>query len=203
MMQRTVFVVDDDPEMRESLNLMLRSRGLRVVAFGSAEEFLDSNFESNIGPKCLILDIRMPGMSGLGLQEILAQKDIHIPILFLTGVGDVATAVQALRGGAVDFVQKPLHRQALLERVERALDIDAQTIAAGERHAEYRARLDSLSEREREVFDLLIQGKNSKEIAAHMGIGIPTVTKHRTRVFQKMKVRNAVELVKLTSTFPN
>jgi FixJ family two-component response regulator len=196
--RRIVIVVDDDPEMREAVTLMLESADLGVESFSCAEEFLEAPFRHDC-PKCLILDVRMRGLSGLGLQKRLTQQGVRVPIIFLTGFGDVTTAVQAIRSGGFDFLEKPLHRDLLLERIVSALDLDAQLLLEERKSATIGKRVEGLSRREREVFLMLVEGKSNKEIARNLAIGMPTVTKHRTRVLHKMGVRNVFELVSLTA----
>jgi FixJ family two-component response regulator len=200
--KRTVIVVDDDPEMCQAIALMLEPAGLHVETFSSAEDFLKIPFLHD-APKCLILDVRMHGLSGLGLQKRLLQQGARIPIIFLTGFGDVSTAVQAIRSGGFDFLEKPLHRDRLLERIERALDFDAELLLAEREIASIQKRINSLSRRERDVFHLLVEGNSNKEIARALAIGMPTVTKHRTKVLHKMCVRNAFELVALATRSQN
>jgi two-component system response regulator FixJ len=192
--QRTVIVIDDDLEMRTAIALMLESSGLRIESFASAEEFLKTPVHHDAA-KCLILDLRMRGLSGLGLQQRLLEDGVRIPIIFLTGFGDVPSAVQAIRSGGFDFLEKPLHRDLLLERIRRALDHDAQLLMLDHEQHAIEKRIDSLSRRERDVFYLLLEGKSNKEIARALRIGIPTVTKHRAKVLQKMRSRNVFELV--------
>ena len=196
----TVYVVDDDPQVRESLKLLMRSVGLRTEVFGSAEDFLEAYEDDSGPPRCLVLDVRMPGMSGLGLQEKLVAASVKIPIIMITGYGDVSMAVKAMGAGAVDFIEKPFSRQALLTRVQEAIDRDA-----GRRHQETQQsnmadRLASLSHREREVMNLLIAGNHSKQIASKLKIGEKTVAKHRARVFEKMRIDSAAALVHLAYT---
>jgi FixJ family two-component response regulator len=190
----TVFVIDDDPEIQAAMKRMLSSAGMDVVTFADAESFLQSPIQRNV-PSCLLLDVRMPGMSGLGLQQRLAGQGISIPVVFLSGFGDVPTAVEAIRSGAVDFLEKPFNREALLKSVARALDLDAQMQLNERQTVENRKRLDSLTRRERDVYELLLDGKSNKEIGAALGVGLPTVTKHRARVLKKLGVKNVFELV--------
>jgi FixJ family two-component response regulator len=150
---------------------------------------------------CVILDVRMRGLSGLGLQKRLVQQGVRIPIIFLTGFGDVTSAVQAIRSGGFDFLEKPLHRELLLERIFRALDLDAQLLMQERENATIEKRIDTLSRRERDVYSLLVEGNSNKEIARTLAIGMPTVTKHRTRVLHKMGARNVFELVALAAKF--
>jgi FixJ family two-component response regulator len=193
-----VYIVDDDADVRESLNLLLASAGFRVQDFSSAEEFLEHGVPPLDAPRCLLLDLRMPGLSGLGLQQRLRENSIRIPIVFLTGFGDVAVAVEALKHGAMDFVLKPYHFATLLAKIQQALDVDVQQVAENRRRHGTKDRLASLSKRELDVYRILVDGKNNKEIASMLGIGIPTVTKHRIKIFQKLRVRTLVELIKLS-----
>jgi len=196
----TVYVVDDDPQIRESLKLLMRGVGLRTEVFGSAEDFLEA-FEDDAGPpRCLVLDVRMPGMSGLGLQEKLAAARIKIPVIMITGYGDVSMAVKAMGAGAVDFIEKPFSRQTLLTRVQEAIDQDAARRHRETQRSNVSERLASLSHREREVMDLLIAGHHSKQIAAKLNIGEKTVAKHRARVFEKMRIDSVAGLVHLAYT---
>lgn len=194
----TVFVVDDDPQVCESLSLMVRSVGLEVKTFLSAEAFLDGCDEmTSASPKCMVLDVRMPGLSGLGLQQMLAAKDRKMPIIMISGCADIPMAVQAMSAGALDFLEKPFSRRALLSRIQEAIDLDANARHLCGRKAEVAARMERLSSRQREVMDLLVAGKHSKQIAGELGIGEKTVAKHRAGVLEKMEVDNVVELVRL------
>ena len=160
----TVYVVDDDQEVRESLNLLIRSIGLHVESYSSAEDFLDKYDDCPGPPRCLVLDIRMPGLSGLGLQERLVADNIHIPIVVITGYGDVSMAVQAMDAGAVDFIEKPFSRQQLLTRVQEAIDRDAQYRRDQLLRNDAISRLGTLSERELHVMELMIAGRHAKQI---------------------------------------
>jgi len=195
--QPTVYVVDDDPQVRESLTLLMNSVGLNVQAYACAEEFLE-NYRDEAGPpRCLVLDVRMPGLSGLGLQERLATQSIKIPIIMITGYGNVPMAVQAMGAGACDFIEKPFSRQALLMRVQEAIDRDAQHRTDQARRSVVTAKLATLSQREREVMTLIVGGDNSKHIASKLQISEKTVAKHRAKVFQKMEVDSIAALVAL------
>ena len=196
----TVYVVDDDPQVRESLKLLMRSVGLRTEVFGSAENFLEAYEDDDGPPRCLVLDVRMPGMSGLGLQEKLVAARIKIPIIMITGYGDVSMAVKAMGAGAVDFIEKPFSRQALLTRVQEAIDRDASRRHRENQRSDITERLATLSHREREVMELLISGNHSKQIAAKLQIGEKTVAKHRARVFEKMRIDSVAGLVHLAYT---
>ena len=190
-----VHVVDDDRSVREALVAIFQTAAVDVIASPSAETFLDTFERQSESPRCLLLDVSMPGLSGLGLQMKLAAERQPIPIIFLSGQSDVQIAVEAMKHGAVDFVQKPVHPHLLLDKVRRALDLDAQ----GRYRRLHRRRLEIdlqlLSDREREVMELLVYAKNTKEIAAQLGIGVQTVSKHRASLFSKLGVRNVVELV--------
>jgi FixJ family two-component response regulator len=193
----TVYVVDDDPQVCESLGLMVRSVGLDVKTFLSAEEFLDGSHDLPNAPKCMVLDVRMPGLSGLGLQQMLASQEKKMPVIMISGCADIPMAVQAMGSGALDFLEKPFNRRTMLTRIQEAIDRDAQEHHQGMRKAEFSTRLDKLSARQREVLNLLVAGKHSKQIASELGIGEKTVAKHRAGVLEKMQVDNVVELVRL------
>jgi two-component system, LuxR family, response regulator FixJ len=195
----TVYIVDDDPQVCESLSLMVRSVGLDAQAYPSAEAFLDGYHDAPSVPKCMVLDVRMPGLSGLGLQQMLTAQNRKIPIIMISGCADIPMAVQAMSGGALDFLEKPFSRRTMLTRIQEAIDRDANAQRQGARKAELAARVEKLSARQREVFDLLVAGKHSKQIAAQLGIGEKTVAKHRAGVLEKMQVENVVELVRLTA----
>jgi two-component system response regulator FixJ len=178
----TIFVVDDDAAVRDALKLLLRSVGHAVETFGSAQEFLDAYGEDRAG--CLVLDIRMPGMSGLELQQKLNEKHSILPIIFITGHGDVPMAVEAMQAGAVDFIQKPFRDQDLIDRINQALEKDSSNRAAlGERN-DIRRRLETLTPREREVLDLVVHGKANKVIAGDLKLSQRTVEIHRARVME-------------------
>jgi FixJ family two-component response regulator len=194
-----VFVVDDDPQVCESLSLMVRSVGLEAKTYPSAEAFLDGCQETPGAPHCMVLDVRMPGLSGLGLQKMLAAGKRNMPIIMISGCADIPMAVQAMSAGAVDFLEKPFSRQAMLTRIQEALDQDARRQRRSARSAEVAGHIEKLSARQREVLDLLIAGKHAKQIASDLGIGEKTVAKHRAAVLEKMQVDNVVELVRLMS----
>ena len=201
-----VYLVDDEDVVRDALTWLLRSRRLLSEGFGSAEAFeamLDARPERARGwpdaPSCLLLDVRMPGMSGLALFERLIERGIGLalPVIFLTGHGDVPTAVAAVKRGAFDFVEKPFADNALVDRVENALAASAQAIAQRQQHGKLAHRITDLTEREREVMALVIQGLPNKLIADQLNISVRTVEVHRARVFEKMGVKSAVELANL------
>ena len=193
--ESTVFVVDDDADLRESLGWLIESAGLRVKTFSTAEEFL-AGYEPE-EPCCLVLDVRMPGLSGLDLQEELTRRGVPPPIIIVTGHAKVPMAVRALKGGAIDFLQKPFSDQALLDRVRQAIDLDRRTRQARAEDAKVVTLLSRLTPREREVMDLVIAGKPNKIIADDLGISPKTVEIHRARVMEKMQAGSVAELVRL------
>jgi two-component system response regulator FixJ len=191
----TIFIVDDDAAVRDALKLLLRSVGQAVETYASAQEFLDAYSEDR--PGCLVLDIRMPGMSGLELQQKLNEKHSILPIIFITGHGDVPMAVEAMQAGAVDFIQKPFRDQDLIDRINQALDKDSNNRAAlGERN-DIRKRLETLTPREREVLDLVVHGKANKVIAGDLKLSQRTVEIHRARVMEKMQASSLAHLVRM------
>lgn len=191
----TIFVVDDDAAVRDALKLLLRSVGQAVETFGSGQEFLDAYGENRAG--CLVLDIRMPGMSGLELQQKLNERHSILPIIFITGHGDVPMAVEAMQAGAVDFIQKPFRDQDLIDRINQALEKDGNNRAAlGERN-DIRRRLETLTPREREVLDLVVHGKANKVIAGDLKLSQRTVEIHRARVMEKMQASSLAHLVRM------
>ncbi|CAK0763668.1 Transcriptional regulatory protein FixJ [Gammaproteobacteria bacterium] len=192
--QPTVFVVDDDPAVRDSLRLLLESVGLVAETFSSAHQFLEATDPEQ--PGCVLLDIRMPGMSGLELQRRLVARGIILPVIIITGHGDVTTAVQAMKTGAVDFLEKPFNDQVLLDRIHDAITRDAQARRARAEQDEVGRRLGTLSPREVEVLDLIIAGKANKVIALDLGISEKTVEAHRARTMDKMQVRSTADLVR-------
>ena len=195
----TVYIVDDDPQVCESLSLMVRSSGLQAETYLSAEAFLDGFHDTPSAPKCMVLDVRMPGLSGLGLQQTLSTRGKRMPIIMVSGCADIPMAVQAMQAGAMDFLEKPFNRRVLLTRIREAIDDDAKRQHRTARSAELAARLETLSARQREVLDLLVAGKHSKQIASELGIGEKTVAKHRAGMIEKMQVDSIIELVHLMS----
>ncbi len=192
-----VYIVDDDPQVCESLGLMVRGMGMNVETYQSAEAFLDGFRDTSQGPRCLVLDVRMPGLSGLGLQQALVAQGKSIPIIIISGCADIPMAVQAMSNGALDFLEKPFNRRTLLARIQDALDHDVRRQRQNSRSAELNTRMETLSVRQRQVFDLLVVGKHSKQIANELGIGEKTVAKHRAGILDKMQTDNVVELVRL------
>ena len=191
----TVFVVDDDPGVGDAIRLLLRSVGLPASTFLSANDFLDAYEPDQAG--CLVLDVRMPGMSGIDLQARLLEMDSILPIIFVTAHGDVPMAVDAVKAGAVDFIQKPFRDQELLDKIQEALETNARTRAQQMDRDGIRERLETLTPRETEVMDLVVDGKANKNIARAMGISQRTVEIHRARVMEKMQVRSVSMLVQL------
>ncbi len=193
MPEQIIYLVDDDEALRDSLAWLLESQGFKVAAFASAEEFLKAWRPEFNG--CLLLDVRMPGMSGLELHERLRAQYSTLPIIFITGHGDVPMAVAALKKGAVDFIEKPFNDTELLRLVSQCLVTEQEHRARRRQDAEVSRRLDQLTQREREVLDLIIAGKLNKQIADVLGISIKTVEVHRARVMEKMAAQSLAELV--------
>ncbi len=191
----TIFIVDDDREVRQAVALLMESVGLPVETYASADEFLD-RFDPD-RPGCLVLDVRMPGMSGLELQARLAAEAMHPPVIIITGHGDVPMAVRAVRAGAVDFIEKPFNDQALLDSVHRALELDARQRGQARELAEIRRRLDALTPRERQVLELVVRGLRNKMIAAELGVSQSTVEAHRARVMEKTGARTLSDLMRM------
>jgi RNA polymerase sigma factor (sigma-70 family) len=190
-----VFVVDDDQPIRSSLKWLIESVGLRVETYATADEFMHSYYPGRAG--CLLLDVRMPGMSGLELQEHFAKKDIKIPIIIITGHGDVHMAVRAMKAGAVDFIEKPFNDELLLESIRNALAIDKKQREIQTQRAEIAARLANLTPREHEVMEMVTDGRSNKEIAIDLGVSAKTVEAHRARVMEKMEAGSLAELVRM------
>lgn len=191
----TVFVVDDDPPMREALNNLLRSVRLRVEAFGSAQEFLRSR-RSDV-PGCLVLDVRLPGLSGLDLQKRLVEAGTEIPIVFITGHGDIPMSVRAMKAGAVEFLTKPFREQDLLDAIQQALERDRNIREQRAEIEKLRSRFGSLTAREREVMNLMVAGLLNKQIAGELGTSEATVKIHRHQVLKKMGAGSLAELVRM------
>lgn len=190
----TLFVVDNDPATRESLQHLAASVSLPVETFSSGEEFLTRHDRRR--PGCLVVDVRMPGMSGLELQARLAAEDPTLPVIFLTAYGDIPTAVRSLKAGAVDFLEKPWQPQALLDRIHEALVRNEQARRADHERARVEARLALLTPREKEIMHLVAAGKTAKQIAVDLGLSHKTVQVHRARILEKMEVETTCELVR-------
>ena len=191
----TVFVVDDDQAMRNSLKWLIETVGMKVETFASAEEFIKSYYPGRAG--CLLLDVRMPGMSGLDLQQYFAEQSINIPVIIITGHGDVPMSVRAMKAGAVDFIEKPFNDEQLLESIRSALEIDQDQRVLQAERAEIAARLAQLTPREHEVMEMVTNGKANKEIASALGVSAKTVEAHRARVMEKMEASSLAGLVKM------
>ena len=190
-----VYVVDDDPLIQEALDGLIRSAGLRVQTFASAQEFLRSRLSG--APACLVLDVRLPGESGLDLQRELAQAQVSIPIIFITGHGDIPMSVKALKAGAVDFLTKPFRDQELLDGIHKAIEQDRIARSEREHVADVRARFQSLTRREREVMGFVVAGLLNKQIASKLGITEVTIKQHRAQVMQKMHAASMAQLVRM------
>ncbi len=193
----TVFVVDDDAAVRESLSLLIRSMSLAVEAFDSAPAFLEACDPAR--PGCLVLDIRMPGMSGIDLQEHLRSRDIPLPVIFITGHGDVSMAVRAMKSGAIDFIEKPFNDQQLLDRINQALELDRVNREVRDERDSVAAKIDLLSPREREVMKRIVRGEANKVIAIDLGLSERTVEIHRAKVMAKTGARSLAQLVSMVT----
>jgi FixJ family two-component response regulator len=190
-----VFVVDDDPSMRRSLETLLRSVGLDVQLFSSAQEFMQA--ERPDVPGCLVLDVRLPGMSGLAFQEELAKAGVALPVIFITGHGDVPMTVRAMKAGAAEFLTKPFDDQVLLDALHAAIERDRARRRDAASLAVLKARYDELTERERQVMKLVVAGRVNKQIAAELGLSLVTVKVHRGQVMRKMLAKSVAELVRM------
>jgi len=196
-----VFVVDDDSAIRYAMGLLLESVGYQCEVYGSADEFLAAVDATS--PGCLVLDIRMPGMSGLELQQKLAALSSTIPIIFITGHGDVPMAVEAMQKGAIDFIQKPFRDQELLDRISYAMDTDAERRSSRQSVEKLLDKVGRLTKREREVFDLVASGKPNKIVAYELGVSQRTVEIHRARVMEKIEANSLADLVRIHLTISN
>lgn len=192
-----VFIVDDNAGVRDSIAELVSSVGLSHATFESAQQFLDA-FDPE-APGCIVLDVRMAHMSGPALQERLNAMGARIPIVFISGHGDIDVAVKAIKAGAVDYVKKPYRDQQLLDSINEALSRDAAYRRAPARNSDFALRLTKLSDREREVMDLVVQGQASKEVARTLGISHRTVERHRNHIFDKLGVQSVAELVRLAT----
>ncbi|WP_018992961.1 response regulator transcription factor [Aromatoleum toluclasticum] len=192
----TVFVVDDEESVRHSLKWLLGSIALDVKMYESPQAFLDTDFSCDYG--CLILDVRMQALSGLQLQEVLCERAFKLPIIFLSAYGDAQMGAQAIKKGAIDFLQKPYRNQDLLDAVNAALTQSKETLSKQSEQHKYRNCFESLSLREKEIFDLVVEGNSSKEIARILGISPKTVEAHRGRLMSKLGVRSSGELIQLS-----
>jgi FixJ family two-component response regulator len=193
--QNVVFVIDDDASLRESLSSLLRSIGLHVELFDSAAQFLKS--ERPDVPSCLVLDVRLPGLSGLDFQAELIKNDIRVPIIFITGHGDIPMSVRAMKAGAIEFLTKPLREQDLLDAVQAGLDRDRARRESDKTVTELRSRYDSLTGREQEVIGYVASGLMNKQIAGEIGISEITVKVHRGNLMRKMGAKSLADLVRM------
>jgi FixJ family two-component response regulator len=193
--QSTVFVVDDDASIRDALKSLFGSVGLQAQAFASAPEFLQAKLPDT--PSCLVLDVRLPGLSGLDFQAELAKANIQLPIIFITGHGDIPMTVRAMKAGAVEFLTKPFRDQELLDAVQLGLDRDRARRNSDKAVSSVRARYDSLTPREQEVIGLVTSGLMNKQIAAEIGVTEVTVKVHRGHVMRKMGAKSLAELVRM------
>ena len=195
MTEGIVFVVDDDAAVRRALERLIKSVGLVVETFASAREFLHRDPPD--GPACVVTDVRMPGLSGLDLQKELGDAGLSMPIVFMTGHGTVPMSVRAMKAGAVDFLQKPVDEQVLLDAIHQALEKGSREQETLAQQTEIQERVDSLTAREREVFELVVSGLLNKQIAAELGASEKTIKVHRGRVMQKMQADSLADLVRM------
>lgn len=195
MSNPVVFVVDDDPSVRATLQFLLSSVGLAVETFASADSFLDRKLPD--APSCLVLDVRLPGLSGLDFQRELGARNIHIPIVFITGHGDIPMTVRAMKAGAVEFLTKPFRDQDLLDAIRIALDRDRAMREAEEEMTELRKRFASLTPREQEVISMVVSGMLNKQVAVQLGTAENTVKVHRSRAMEKMHAQSLADLVRM------
>ena len=191
-----VFVIDDDTSMREAIGRLLQATGLTVRTFGSATEFLSTRLPDI--PACVVLDVRLPGLSGLDLQREMVERGIHVPIIFITGHGDIPMSVQAMKAGAVEFLTKPFRDQDLLDAVRSGIQVDRKARKERAELAELRERHQQLTQREREVMSLVVEGLLNKQIALRLGTSEKTIKIHRSHVMQKMHADSLAELVRMS-----
>lgn len=192
---QTVYIVDDDSDVADSMSMLLESTGLRTQQYHSAEKFLQSTVAQLVG--CLILDVRMPDMNGLELQQEIKRRNVNLPVVFVTGHGDVPMAVQAMKNGAVEFLQKPFREQEFIDCVNRALKANSDALNGHNRLRSIQARIDSLTKREQEIMRLIAAGNITKVIAAKLSISPRTVEIHRARAMEKMQAKTLAQLVQM------
>lgn len=195
MSDETIFLVDDDPDVLDAVSFLLSTSGYRLATFDAADTLLDRLTPGE--PGCLVLDVCLPRMNGLEIQETLAERGIHMPIIFITGHGDIPMAVRAVNNGALDFLEKPFDDNQLIELVDKGLARDRERRAQEEQRASIEAALDSLTPREREVMEEILRGKLNKIIAADLDMSVRTVEVHRARVLEKLGARNGSDMVRL------
>ena len=193
-----VFVIDDDPSVRSALDSLIRSVALNVRSFATADDFLRER--KHDGPGCIVLDVRLPGRSGLDFQQDLIRSDIRLPVIFITGHGDVPMSVRAIKAGAIEFLTKPFRDQDLLDAIQTGIERDRQQRKLKEFTARLRSRFDALTSREREIMRQVVSGRPNKQIAAHLKLSEFTVKVHRSHVMQKMKAKSLAELVRMADS---
>ncbi len=192
----TVFIVDDDPGMRKSLTWLVESVDLQAETFPSAAAFLDAYDPER--PGCLLCDVRMPGMSGLEMQERLREIGSTLPVIMMTGFGDITSAVRAMKAGAIDFLEKPISDQALLDHIQRAIASDTANRTGRSERQKIGERINLLTRREQEVMTLVVEGHSSKEIAAQLNVSFKTVEAHRAKIMRKMEARSVPHLIRMS-----
>lgn len=190
-----VHLVDDDPDVRDAVGFLLETEGYVVAAFADADDLLATVGADSRG--CLVLDVRLPGMSGLELQQELNHRGVRMPVLFISGHGDIPMAVRAINAGALDFIEKPFRDDLLLEKVDNALNLDRERLHGQRRQSDLEARLERLTTREREVMECMLRGRLNKQIADELGLSPRTVEVHRARVLEKLEARNGSDMVRL------
>ena len=193
--QPVIFVVDDDASAREGIEDLLQSVGLRVMTFKSPQEFLEGARPD--APGCIVLDVRLPGTSGLEFQKVLIDAGIHLPVIFITGHGDIAMSVTAMKSGAIEFLTKPFREQSLLDAINAGIEKDRQRRDGLKLVMELQQRFQRLTPREREVFALIVTGRPNKQVAAELGLSEMTVKVHRSQVTKKMRATSIVELARI------
>ncbi len=193
--EATVFVVDDDPAVIRALAKLVELIGLRVESYLSADEFLEAYYQA--GPGCLVLDVRMPGMSGLELQKKMAQTGINLPIIIITGHGDVRMAVQAMKAGAVEFLEKPFRAQELCESIQKAVRLDSENRQRRQRRKSAECRIAELTDAERTVMNMVVAGKTNKMIAEELGLSVRAIEDRRARMMKKLRVQSRAQLSEL------